>query len=46
MFTNVGIANSAGVCVALLVGVSVIPTLALQLKGQALRGSTTMTARI
>ncbi|KAL4763518.1 putative MFS transporter [Aspergillus foveolatus] len=39
MFETVGIAASAGVCVALMVGVSVLPTIALQWKGRSLRPS-------
>jgi hypothetical protein len=39
MFENVGIAASAGVCVALMVGASVLPTIALQWKGRSLRPS-------
>ncbi|KAL1984502.1 hypothetical protein VTN96DRAFT_9101 [Rasamsonia emersonii] len=38
MFTNVGVANSAGVATALMVGVSVIPTLLLQWRGPTWRG--------
>ncbi|BCS18944.1 putative MFS transporter [Aspergillus puulaauensis] len=37
MFENVGIAASAGVCVALMVGVSVLPTIGIQWKGRSLR---------
>ncbi|KAG2411999.1 hypothetical protein HFD88_009555 [Aspergillus terreus] len=37
MFENVGIAESAGVCVALMVGVSVIPTLFLHFLGRKWR---------
>ncbi|KAL5336247.1 major facilitator superfamily domain-containing protein [Aspergillus crustosus] len=37
MFENVGIAASAGVCVALMVGVSVLPTIFLQMKGRLFR---------
>jgi hypothetical protein len=37
MFANVGIANSAGVAVAVFVGASVLPTLFLQWKGNSLR---------
>ncbi|KKK18579.1 hypothetical protein ARAM_005730 [Aspergillus rambellii] len=37
MFESVGIAASAGVCVALMVGVSVIPTIFLQWKGRSFR---------
>jgi hypothetical protein len=33
MFINVGIANSAGVATALIVGCSVLPTLWLQWRG-------------
>ncbi|KAL1968706.1 hypothetical protein VTN77DRAFT_1532 [Rasamsonia byssochlamydoides] len=39
MFTNVGVANSSGVATALIVGVSVIPTLLLQWRGQTWRGA-------
>ena len=34
MFTTVGVAKSAGVTTALLVGVSVIPTIFLQWRGR------------
>jgi hypothetical protein len=44
MFTNVGIANSAGVATALIMGVSFVPTLLVQWKGMSLRGN--MTERI
>ena len=37
MFDNVGVANSAGVVVALLVGVGIIPTVLLQWRGQRWR---------
>lgn len=37
MFENVGVAKSAGVATALLVGVSLIPTMLLQWRGQAWR---------
>jgi hypothetical protein len=38
MFTNVGIGASAGVAAALLVGVSIIPTILVQKCGQNWRG--------
>ncbi|KAF2002387.1 MFS general substrate transporter [Amniculicola lignicola CBS 123094] len=44
MFENVGIANSAGIAAAMLVGCSVIPTVFLHWKGDSLRGH--MKARI
>jgi hypothetical protein len=37
MFNNVGVAKSAGVAAALLVGVSLLPTMLLQWRGQAWR---------
>ena len=37
MFTSVGLSNSAGIVTALVVGVSVIPTLLLQWQGQTWR---------
>lgn len=37
MFDNVGVAKSAGVAAALLVGVSLLPTMLLQWRGQAWR---------
>lgn len=37
MFEEVGVAESAGVCVALMVGVSVLPTMVLQWKGHSFR---------
>jgi hypothetical protein len=37
MFDNVGVAKSAGVAAALLVGVSLLPTMVLQWRGQAWR---------
>lgn len=37
MFTHVGVAKSAGVTTALLVGVSVIPTIFLQWRGRTWR---------
>ncbi|KAL2821759.1 major facilitator superfamily domain-containing protein [Aspergillus cavernicola] len=37
MFDTVGVAASAGVCVALMVGVSVLPTIFLQWKGRSFR---------
>jgi hypothetical protein len=40
MFENVGVAASAGVCVALMVGVSVFPTIVLQIKGRSFRPAT------
>lgn len=38
MFVSVGVAASAGVATALMVGLSVIPTILIQFKGQSLRG--------
>jgi hypothetical protein len=38
MFTNVGLLGTAGIAVALIVGVSIIPTIFLQWKGKAWRG--------
>lgn len=38
MFESVGIAASSGICCALVVGVSVIPTILLQWKGDSWRG--------
>ena len=37
MFENVGIGNSAGVVVALIVGVSLVPVMFAHWKGQTLR---------
>ena len=37
MFENVGVAQSAGVCAALMIGVSILPTIALQMKGHVWR---------
>ncbi|KAI9372150.1 major facilitator superfamily domain-containing protein [Aspergillus egyptiacus] len=37
MFENVGVAASSGVCVALMVGASVFPTMFLQWKGRSFR---------
>lgn len=37
MFTNVGLAGSAGIASALMFGVSIVPTIFLQWKGKALR---------
>jgi len=37
MFTNIGVAKSAIVVSALIVGVSIIPTMALQWKGSSWR---------
>lgn len=37
MFDNVGVAKSAGVATALLVGVSLLPTMVLQWRGQVWR---------
>ena len=37
MFENVGVAGSSGVCVALIVVISVIPTIVVQWKGASLR---------
>jgi hypothetical protein len=34
MFTNVGVAASAGVCAALIVGVSIFPTILVQWRGK------------
>lgn len=45
MFESVGIGNSAGIAVALMVAVSVVPTMVLQWKGKLFRGHE-MTARI
>ncbi|KAJ4298216.1 hypothetical protein N0V90_006115 [Kalmusia sp. IMI 367209] len=45
MFEHVGIANSAGVVVALVVGVSLVPTMILQWRGKSFR-QREMTARI
>ncbi|KAJ4363514.1 hypothetical protein N0V83_009809 [Neocucurbitaria cava] len=44
MFTNVGVANSAGVAVALIVGVSLIPVALTHWKGDRMRGD--MSARM
>jgi hypothetical protein len=44
MFENVGIAKSAGIGAALLMGISFLPTIALQWKGHSVRGE--MKARI
>jgi hypothetical protein len=38
MFTNVGLYGSAGIAVALIVGVSIIPTILVQWKGKNWRG--------
>jgi hypothetical protein len=38
MFNSLGVAKSAGVVAALIAGVSVIPTLLLQWRGQKWRG--------
>lgn len=38
MFINIGLLGSAGVAVALMVGVSIIPTILLQWKGKDWRG--------
>jgi hypothetical protein len=38
MFTNVGVANSAGIVAALIVGVSILPTMFLQWRGKTSRG--------
>ena len=38
MFTNVGVANSAGFVAALIVGVSILPTMFVQWRGETLRG--------
>jgi hypothetical protein len=45
MFEHVGIANSAGVAVAMLVGVSLVPTMILQWRGKLFR-QREMTSRI
>lgn len=45
MFEHVGVANSAGVAVAMLVGVSLVPTMILQWRGSLFR-QREMTARI
>lgn len=37
MFTNVGVANSAGVVSALIIGVSIFPTIFLQFRGEKMR---------
>ena len=44
MFSNVGIANSAGVVVALLVGAALVPVMFTHWKGHVLRGN--MSARM
>lgn len=38
MFTNVGVAASAGVATALIVGVSIFPTMLVQWRGKRWRG--------
>jgi hypothetical protein len=38
MFTNIGLLGSTGVAVALMVGVSIVPTVLLQWKGKNWRG--------
>jgi len=38
MFTSVGVAASAGVAAALIVGVSILPTMLIQWRGQRWRG--------
>jgi hypothetical protein len=38
MFINVGVAASAGVAAALIVGVSIFPTMFIQWRGNRLRG--------
>lgn len=38
MFANVGLVSSAGIAVALIVGVSILPTILVQWKGQNWRG--------
>jgi len=38
MFTSVGVAASAGVVAALIIGVSIFPTMFIQWRGQKLRG--------
>jgi hypothetical protein len=37
MFRNVGLLGSAGIASALMIGVSLVPTIFLQWKGKALR---------
>jgi hypothetical protein len=44
MFENVGIAKSAGIAAALIMGISFLPTIALQWRGHSARGD--MKARI
>jgi hypothetical protein len=39
MFTNVGVAASSGVVAALIVGVSILPTLFIQWRGDRYRGT-------
>ena len=39
MFNTVGVAASSGVCCALVMGITVIPTIVIQWKGAALRGT-------
>jgi hypothetical protein len=39
MFTSVGVAASAGVVAALIVGVSILPTVLVQWRGQKWRGA-------
>lgn len=38
MFTNVGVAASAGVAAALMIGVSILPTMFIQWRGARMRG--------
>jgi hypothetical protein len=38
MFTSVGVAASAGVAAALIIGVSIFPTMFIQWRGKRLRG--------
>jgi hypothetical protein len=39
MFTSVGVAASSGVVAALIVGVSILPTMLVQWRGQKWRGA-------
>ena len=39
MFTNVGVAASGGVVAALIVGVSILPTIFIQWRGDRWRGA-------
>ena len=38
MFTNVGLFGSAGIAVALIMGISILPTILLQWKGKNWHG--------